>query len=276
MSNRLVKPFLKWAGGKRQIVPEILEHIPDKGIKTYYEPFLGGGAVLFSLQPQKARVNDLNKELVNVYLVIKNQVEALIQDLEKHKNDKDYFYKIREMDRGAEFRKMTDVQRASRIIYLNKTCYNGLFRVNSKGQFNTPFGRYKKPNIVNAPVLRAVSDFLSNNDIELMNTDFDVAVKGADKDSFVYLDPPYHPISDSSFFTGYTFNGFSLDDQIRLKKVCDNLNKRGCKFLLSNSSAEFIFDLYKDYKIKVIAAGRNINSIAKARGDVNEVLIRNY
>lgn len=276
MQNKLVQPVLKWAGGKRQLINEIFKYIPSKGIKTYYEPFLGGGAVLFQLQPKKAVVNDTNSQLVNVYSVIKENVEELIEDLAKHKNEENYYYTVREMDRTGELETMSEIERASRIIFLNKTCYNGLFRVNSRGEFNTPFGKYKNPNITNEIVLRAVSNYLNNNNVKFLNVDFEEAVKGIRKDSFVYFDPPYHPLSDSSSFTGYTLDGFDKDDQIRLKKLCDKLNQKGVKFLLSNSSAPFILDLYKDYKIEMVGATRSINSVAEKRGEINEVLVRNY
>lgn len=273
--NPLVQPVLKWAGGKRQLLPEISKYIPKK-ITTYYEPFLGGGAVLFHLQHKKAVINDFNTELINMYNVIKYNLEELIEDLEKHKNEEEYFYYIRALDRTIEFNNLTNVQKASRIIYLNKTCYNGLFRVNSSGEFNTPFGKYKNPNIVNEITLRAVSKYLNDNDVTLLNGDFEDALKNIRKGSFVYFDPPYYPISDSSSFTGYTLDGFSKEDQERLKKLCDKLTAKGVKFLLSNSSAPFILDLYKDYKVELVNATRSINSNGAKRGEINEVLVRNY
>jgi len=276
MQNKLVQPALKWAGGKRQLITEIFKYIPTKGIKTYYEPFLGGGAVLLELQPKKAVVNDTNSELINVYTVIRDNIEELISELANHKNQEEYYYKVREMDRTGELETMTDIEKASRIVFLNKTCYNGLFRVNSQGQFNTPFGKYKKPNITNEFVLRAVSNYLNSNNIKFLNVDFEESLKGIRKDSFVYFDPPYYPLSDSSSFTGYTLDGFSKDDQIRLKNLCDKLNEKGIKFLLSNSSAPFILDLYKDYKIELVGATRSINSVAGKRGEIDEVLVRNY
>lgn len=273
--NCLVQPVVKWAGGKRQLLSKIEKYIPEN-FTAYYEPFLGGGAVLFHLQPKKAVVNDCNRELINVYLTIKNDVDELIADLAMHKNEADYYYKVREMDRTGELERLSDVRKASRIIFLNKTCYNGLFRVNSQGHFNTPFGRYKKPNIVNEAVLKAVSQYLNENDITFLNRDFEDSLYGIRRGSFVYFDPPYFPLSDSSNFTGYTLDGFSKDDQIRLKAVCDRLNEKGIKFLLSNSSAPFILDLYKEYKTEIIGAARTINSVADSRGEVQEVLVRNY
>lgn len=276
MENKLVQPFVKWAGGKRQILDEINKFIPNN-FSTYYEPFVGGGAVLFDLQPPKAVINDINHHIINVYRVIKNNVNELIDDLKKHKNEEDYYYKIRKLDRSDKFKKMSNIEKASRILFLNKTCYNGLFRVNSNGEFNVPFGRYKNPAIVNGPVLRAVSNYLNNNDVKILNKDFEEAVKGMRKQAFVYFDPPYHPISDSSSFTGYTLDGFDKKDQIKLKELCDKLDERGCRFLLSNSGADFIINLYNGkYKIEEIGAKRSINSNAQKRGEVKEILVRNY
>lgn len=276
-NNKLVAPFLKWVGGKRQLMPTIVEHLPEN-IKDYkyIEPFIGGGAVLFNLQPKNAIINDFNEELINVYQVIKNNLDELIIDLKKHKNEAEYFYSIRSLDRNEEFKKLNAVQRASRVIFLNKTCFNGLYRVNNAGEFNSPFGRYKNPNIVNEPTLKAVNKFLNSNNIDIKSGDYSEILKQADKKCFVYLDPPYHPISESSNFTGYVQGGWNMYDQIDLKTACDELNKKGVKFLLSNSSADFIKDLYKDYKITIVKANRAINSNGADRGEVDEVLIRNY
>lgn len=276
-NNKLVAPFLKWVGGKRQLMPSIVEHLPQNiNDYKYIEPFIGGGAVLFNLQPKNAIINDFNEELINVYQVIKNNLDELIADLKKHKNEAEYFYSIRSLDRNGEFKKLTAVQRASRVIFLNKTCFNGLYRVNNAGEFNSPFGRYKNPNIVNEPTLKAVNKFLNSNNIEIISGDYSEVLKKVDKKCFVYLDPPYHPISESSNFTGYVQGGWNIYDQVDLKKACDELHKKGVKFLLSNSSAEFIKDLYKDYKITIVKANRAINSNGADRGEVDEVLIRNY
>lgn len=276
-TNKLVSPFLKWVGGKRQLMPIIIGHLP-KNISSlnYVEPFIGGGAVLFHLQPRKAIINDFNSELINTYLVIKNNVEELLIDLKKHQNDSDYFYTIRALDRTEEFKNLTKIERASRIIYLNKTCFNGLYRVNNAGEFNAPFGRYKNPNIVNEPTLKAVSKYLNSNELIINNEDYTEILKNITDKSFVYLDPPYHPISESSNFTGYIQGGWGEDEQTRLKNECDKLNSKGVKFLLSNSSADFIKDLYKDYQITIVKANRSINSNGSDRGAVDEVLIKNY
>lgn len=275
--NKLVKPFLKWAGGKRQIVPLIENNLPKNyNYQIYYEPFLGGGALLFTLQPKKAVINDSNTELINCYKVVRDSVDELIDNLKFHKNNEEYYYAIRDWDREESFQDRTPVQRASRIIFLNKTCYNGLFRVNSQGQFNVPFGKYKNPKILDLAVLKAVSKYLNDNQITILNLDFQEVLKDAKRGDFVYLDPPYDPISDTASFTGYDVNGFNKDEQIRLKEIFDNLDKRGCKILLSNAYTNFIIDLYKDYEQIKISAIRAINSNAKKRGKVDEILVKNY
>lgn len=277
IKNKLVTPFVKWVGGKRQLINSIIEFLP-RNIKnyTYVEPFIGGGAVFFHLQPKNAIINDFNSELINVYNVIKNNLNELITDLKTHKNESKYFYEIRSLDRLPDFKKIGEIRRASRLIYLNKTCYNGLYRVNNSGEFNSPFGKYKNPNIVNEPVLRAVSLYLNSNNIKIFNRDYNDILESLEKKSFVYLDPPYHPISDSSSFTGYVQGGWNILDQIKLREACDNLTKRGIKFLLSNSSSSFIKEQYKEYHINTVRAIRSINANAEKRGEIDEVLIRNY
>ena len=276
-NNKLVTPFLKWVGGKRQLMPKITELLP-KNIKelNYVEPFIGGGAVFFHLQPKHAIINDYNEELVNVYDVIKNNLTDLIADLKKHDNSADYFYKIRGLDRTEQFKDLSPIQRASRIIYLNKTCFNGLYRVNNAGEFNAPFGRYTNPNIVNEPTLKAVSKYLNLNNISIKSGDYATVLKETNERSFVYLDPPYHPISVNSNFTGYIQGGWDIFDQARLRDACNELNEKGVKFLLSNSSSPQIKDLYENYEIITVKANRAINSNGSDRGEIDEVLIRNY
>lgn len=274
--NKLVHPFVKWVGGKRQLIKEIESHIP-KQFSRYYEPFIGGGAILFHLQPKNAVINDSNEELINLYQTIKNSPEELIENLLLHKNEEDYFYHLRQIDRDhIKYQQLTNIQRASRIIFLNKTCYNGLFRVNSSGEFNAPFGRYKNPNIVNDITIKAVSNYLTKNNILILNTDYKKSLSKIRKGAFVYFDPPYDPISDSSNFTGYTKSGFNQKEQVKLKILCDQLHGRGIKFLLSNSSTAFIRDLYSDYNISFIKAKRAINSKGGGRGEITEVLVKNY
>lgn len=270
--NRLVAPFVKWVGGKRQIMSPIVKLLPNNiQDYKYIEPFIGGGAVLFHLQPKNGIINDFNEELTNVYRVIKNNLEELIIDLKKHKNESDYFYEIRGLDRSDDFKKLSNIERASRVLYLNKTCFNGLYRVNNAGEFNAPFGRYKNPNIVNEPTLKAVSNYLNSNNIEISSGDYSEALKFADKKSFVYLDPPYHPISEGSNFTGYVQGGFNTYDQVELRKACDELGKKGIKFLLSNSATSFILDQYKYYDVHFVKAKRAINSNGSKRGDVDKI-----
>lgn len=274
--NKLVAPVVKWVGGKRQLLPKITPLLP-KRITTYCEPFFGGGALLFSRQPSTAYINDINSELINLYEVIRDQVEPLITSLENHKNDSEYFYNMRNLDRDKdEYLLLSNIERASRVLFLNKTCYNGLFRVNSSGEFNSPFGHYKNPNIVNAPTLRAVSNYLNTANIIFSTGDYETVLEGLPKGSFVYLDPPYDPVSDTANFTGYTRGGFGRDEQIRLRECCDDLDRRGIKFMLSNSATNFIKEQYRNYNITIVQAKRAINSNAAKRGEVDEVVVRNY
>lgn len=276
--NLLVAPVLKWVGGKRQLMDEIKRYLPeDINKRTYYEPFMGGAAVLFELQPKKAVVNDVNQELINVYKTIRDSVDELILDLKKHENTSEYFYEVRDLDRDKiKYQTLSDLERASRILYLNKTCFNGLFRVNSSGEFNVPYGKYKNPNIVNEITLRAVSNYFNSSKIEFRCGDFEDAIKGIRKNSFVYLDPPYDPVSDSSSFTGYAKGGFGREEQIRLKEMVDRLTEKGVKVMLSNSYTEFILDLYSEYRVEIVYAKRNVNAVANKRGEIKEVLVMNY
>ena len=275
--NKLVVPFLKWVGGKRQLIPEIRKLLP-KGVSShpYYEPFIGGGALFFDLQPKCAIINDCNKELINAYRIIRDNPKELIEDLKKHKNTAEYFYEIRAIDRQPIFYNLTNIERASRIIFLNKTCYNGLYRVNNAGEFNSPFGNYKNPNIVNEPVINAVNKYLNSAQIQISNEDYEVILRDIPTNSFVYLDPPYHPVSESSNFTGYVQGGWNEEDQIRLRDTCNILNDNGIKFILSNSASDFIREIYSDYNIHIVQANRAVNSNPSKRGQVDEFLIRNY
>lgn len=275
-NNLLLSPLLKWVGGKRQLLSDIVPMI-DNNCSTYVEPFVGGGAVLFGMQPKKAIINDYNHELINVYKMVRDNLDDLLEALRVHaeKNSPDYYYEIRAWDREERLNQMSNVEKAARIIYLNKTCYNGLYRVNSAGQFNSPYGRYKNPNIVNEAVLKAVSKYFKNNDIDIRNGDYRDALINLDKRSFVYLDPPYMPISSSSSFTGYTEGGFDYNRQVELKEECDKLTQQGIRFVQSNSDCDEIRELYREYKIKTVKAKRSINSVAKKRGEINEVLIYN-
>lgn len=274
--NKLVAPVLKWVGGKRQLIETFMDLIPKK-ISSYCEPFLGGGALFFKLQPKKAYVNDINADLILVYKVIRDDVEKLISELSNFKNDAEFFYSVRDWDRDKEkYNSLSDVQRAARIIFLNKTCYNGLYRVNNAGEFNSPFGSYRNPNIINEPVLRAVSKYFNSAQIQLTSVDYAEVLAEIPKKTFVYLDPPYDPISTTSNFTGYSKGGFTREDQIRLKECCDFLTANKIKFMLSNSKTEFILDLYSAYNITTVQAKRAINSVGNGRGNVEEIVVRNY
>ncbi|WP_229727432.1 DNA adenine methylase [Sporolactobacillus putidus] len=275
MNNERVKPFLKWAGGKRRMLADIRSCVPEH-FRRYYEPFVGAGALLFDLQPAEAVINDINEELMNVYRVIESDVEGLIGDLEKHCNEKDYYYKIRDLDLSEDYKKMSDLEKASRIIYLNKTCFNGLFRVNKEGHFNVPFGKYSRPNIVNERTLRGVSRYFRENRVKMMTTDFAEAVEGAGDRDFIYLDSPYDPLSTTSYFTSYSNDGFSREDQIRLHDLFIDLDRRGAFVLMSNSATPFIKDMYRDYRITFSSTSRLINADGSKRGRIDEVLVTNY
>lgn len=277
-NNPLAQPFLKWAGGKRQLIPVIKKFIP-LNYTYYYEPFVGAGAVLFTLQPKKAVINDTNRELINCYKVIKEKPEELLQLCQDHKerNSKEHYYELRAQDRDDDFKYLDSVARAARIIYLNKTCFNGLFRVNSSGQFNVPYGNYANPSIADPAVIEAVSKYLNQPQVKIRDGDFESAVATAKKGDFIYFDPPYHPVSDTSSFTGYSIDGFGKEEQVRLKRICDQLSDKGCQVLVSNSAAAFIRALYEDtrYEIVEVKASRAINAVASKRGRISELLIYN-
>lgn len=260
-------------GGKTQLLPELAKRIPQD-IDCYYEPFLGGGALFFNLQPETAILTDINPDLISLYKVIRDDVESLIRDMGQHIYERDYYYAIRSLDRTPEYKTWTDVQRASRLIYLNKTCYNGLYRVNSKGQFNVPFGRYTNPTILNADNLRACSRALQDTAIAI--ADFRRVTETVQSGDFVYFDPPYAPLSATANFTGYTKDGFDGDMQYALRDLCRDLDRKGVRFMVSNSSAPLVLDLYAEFTIDSVYATRLINSKAGRRGKIPEVLVTNY
>lgn len=266
-------PIVKWVGGKRQLMFELIANMP-KSFNRYFEPFVGGGALFFELQPNNAYISDINEELINLYNVVKDDVNNLIEDLGNHNTSKEYFLQIRNIDRTPEYKNLTNIQRASRFIYLNRTCFNGLYRVNSRGQFNVPFGNYKNPKIINDYNLLNCSKLLKNTEIKC--ADFSDILSKVNKGDFVYFDPPYMPLNETSNFTSYTKNGFDTNMQIKLKNVCDELDSMGVMFMLSNSDTNFINNLYKNYSIKKVFASRAINANADGRGKITEVLVRNY
>lgn len=266
-------PIVKWVGGKRQLMFELLKNMPEN-YNRYFEPFIGGGALFFELQPDNAYISDMNEELINLYQVVRDNVGELITDLQKHDISKEYFMEIRNIDRTEEYENWSDVKKASRFIYLNRTCFNGMYRVNSKGEFNVPFGHYKNPRILDENNLINCSNLLQRTEIK--HADFSEILKKVKKDDFVYFDPPYVPLSETSSFTSYTKDGFDMDMQFKLRDVCDELDTMGVKFLLSNSDTKLVNELYENYNIKKVFASRQINANADGRGKITEVLVRNY
>jgi len=273
------KPFVKWVGGKRQLLTQfrLMNLYPpekfDSQTGRYFEPFVGGGAVFFDLLPETAYLSDLNNELVVTYNVIKNDVENLIKSLKKHKLDKEYFLEIR----AQNPEKLSNINIASRFIYLNRTCFNGMYRVNSKGGFNVPFGKYENPLICDEVNLRKVSKALKN--VEIKRQDYREVLKKAKKGDFVYFDPPYYPVSKTASFTSYTSEAFLDKEQTELRDTFVALHKRGCFVMLSNSDTPFINKIYSEIKgalITKVQARRAINSDASKRGKVTEVLVTNY
>ncbi|MBW4577697.1 MAG: DNA adenine methylase [Aphanothece sp. CMT-3BRIN-NPC111] len=264
------RPFLKWAGGKSQLIQQYLPYFP-KSFKTYYEPFLGGGAIFFHLLPAQAVLTDINLELINTYRCLRDNVEELIALLEVHQmnHSQDYYYKVRSLIDG------TEIEKAARVIYLNKTCFNGLYRENLQGQFNVPIGRYKNPKICSSALLYSVSAVLQSAQIEVRP--FEAVLEFAKTpNNFVYFDPPYYPLSQTSNFTAYSRNAFSEHDQIRLRDIVGELAHRNVKVMLSNSDSPFIRQLYRDFNIYTISATRSINSKASNRGKISEILVTTY
>ncbi|MGL5806575.1 MAG: DNA adenine methylase, partial [Xenococcaceae cyanobacterium] len=289
--------------GKSQLLPEILKRMPSD-YQTYYEPFLGGGAVFFSLQSAVQAIGnaksvacgngcavdtthkskqaidfaacliDINQELINTYTVVRDKLDELIDDLKCHIYARDYYYELRDVDRTFEYKNWSDVRKASRFIYLNKTCFNGLYRLNSKGQFNTPIGRYTNPTILDEKNLIACSKALQN--VELTVGDFQIIESRITSSDFCYFDPPYVPLTKTANFTGYSLQGFNEDMHLSLYHLCCRLDKRGVRFMLSNSSAPLVLELYKNFKVSFVSAKRAINSHGDKRGQISEVIVTNY
>ena len=274
------KPFVKWAGGKRQLIPILNENLP-KTMGSYFEPFLGGGALLFHIlkerHGQRCGISDLNSDLVLAYTTIRDKSEILIDSLKNHtknyqKDSKSYYYSIRESNPRSA------IEKTSRLLFLNRTCFNGLYRVNSKGKFNVPLGRYTNPNIVNEENIRSVSQVLQSRKISIKCRDFETVLDDAKKDDLVYFDPPYQPVSNTANFTSYTNKSFTYDDLKRLAKLCLKLDSMGCKVMLSNSNSQEVAEMFteKPWSIKKIEANRSINSNSKKRTGHYELLIKNY
>jgi DNA adenine methylase len=271
------QPFLKWAGGKSQMLRNLGEHFP-RHFSKYYEPFLGGGAVFFRLveryPPFDAVLSDCNEELINAYEVVKTHVEQLVETLKIHevnyvRQAKDYYYQVRKE------RPFCSVERAARLIFLNKTCYNGLYRVNRKSEFNVPFGRYENPRILDEENLRKVSRILNLTNAKVLTADYQDATKDASNGDFIYFDPPYQPVSSTANFTSYTHTGFSLDEQKRLGVWFKELDRRGCTVLLSNSDTTEVRDIYSGYNLETVPAVRVISCKGNKRKDHSELIICN-
>ena len=276
-----VHPFVKWAGGKTQILDELIKYIPEK-YNTYYEPFVGGGALLFKLQPSKFIINDFNNELIDIYSCFKNKelYQKLIVELKKHEENhsEEYYYQIRNLDRNEEdYNKLSIYEKAARAIYLNKACFNGLYRVNSKGYFNVPSGKKTKVNCFDENNFKELYKFFNNRkNSKILSTDYAIATKTASKGDFIYFDPPYDTLENKNSFTSYNKDSFGKEEQARLASVYKELSEKGVYVMLSNHNTEYIRELYKDFHIHAIHAKRMINSKGDDRKGVEEVIITNY
>ncbi len=278
---RGASPFVKWAGGKSQLLSQFEPYFPTS-LGRYVEPFVGGGAVFFHLyrqgrlQGKEVVLIDSIEELINCYRVVRDQSEALIAELEHHeagKTDRAYYYRVRAWDRQPGYARRGDVARAARFLFLNRTCYNGLYRVNRRGEFNVPFGRHRNPTVCDAANLRAVSHALQG--VRLLAADFERCLEVAQAGDFVYLDPPYHPLSATASFTSYTAGAFGVEDQQRLAEVFRRLDRRGCQLMLSNSCTPLIEELYAGYQQLQVRANRPISARTDRRGAITELLVLN-
>lgn len=268
-------PFVKWAGGKTQLLPHIRRFFPAEGkYKRYVEPFVGGAAIYLALQPERAILGDISKELMSCYVAVRDHIDELIEALNSHSShvlNKHYYYFIR----GQDPDNLDSVARAARFIFLNKTCYNGLYRVNRKGQFNVPFGKHERPpKLYDEANLRPISELLKN--AELVAEDFSETALRASAGDFVYLDPPYHRPSNANNFTSYSSNGFDEKEHVRLAEVFEALDRRGCRVLLTNSDTGRVRELYEGYVMESVIAKRTINCKSEGRGDFRVLLISNY
>lgn len=274
------QPFVKWVGGKRGLLSQIIPLLPEN-FNNYFEPFVGGGALFFELFSQgklknkKVYLFDVNSELINTYNIVKKYPDLLVNELEifKQKHSKEFYYEVRAWDREDDFLLRDELLRATRFIYLNKTCFNGLYRVNKKNQYNVPIGSYKKPNICDAQIIFSASEALQNANI--INSSYKNVLKYAKKDDLVYFDPPYYPLTETSSFTSYSEFDFLENEQFELFEVFDRLSDNGVNVMHSNSDTEFIKDLYKSYDIQEILANRFINSKSSGRGKISELIVLN-
>jgi len=263
------QPFLKWAGGKTQLLGELIRRVP-KDFNVYFEPFIGGGALYFAISPEQAVIADINDDLVNVYNVVRDNPNELMAALSKYKNDKDFYYEIRSQDQT----KLSSIDRAARLVYLNRTCFNGLYRVNKSGGFNVPFANYKNPNITQKEKILSASEVLSGTDI--YHAGFEKVLVNAKAGDFIYLDPPYYPKDVYSDFKRYNKEQFHTEDHERLAQLYNELDERGCYVMLSNSDTPFTRELYKKWRVDTVYAKRLINKDASKRGEVTEIIVTNY
>ena len=271
-----ISPILKWAGGKRQLLHEIIPLVPSD-FDTYYEPFVGAGAVLLDLQPPRAIVNDANTELITVYEVIRDNPNELVMLLQEHdaKHSKEHYYQVRDLDRDKEvFASLNKIVKAARTIYLNRTCFNGLYRVNQKGYFNTPMGRNSSIQIVNEAGIQKISQYLNSANVTFLNSDYHFAIETVSAGDFVFLDPPYFPTNRDSFVR-YDMSPFGIEEQHELKKVCDQLTQKGIRFIETNSDCDEIRELYSNYRLIEIDVRRSINAKVDGRRG-KELIILNY
>ena len=280
-SAKRVRPFVKWVGGKSRLIPRFnAQSLLPENFNTYYEPFLGGGAMFFHLAPSYATLNDVNPRLISVYEVIRDQTDSLIDVLtvleKKYRaipteSRKDFFLDIR---KRFNARNSLPIEQASYLLFLNKTAFNGMYRENSRGEYNVPFGSYVQPKICDEDNIRQTANLLSK--VNLLSGSYEDAVRDAGYGDYVYLDPPYHPLNATSSFTSYSQDGFTVKDQENLRKVFGELDKRGAKVMMSNSDTPFIRDLYSDFRQEKVSAGRSINSKGLQRGNILELVVLNY
>jgi len=272
-----LQPFTKWTGGKRKLIPKLKELMPEI-YGNYYEPFIGGGALFFELSPRVAIINDFNEELINCYIQIKENPIKLIEILKIHKekNSKEYYLEIRGLDRTDKFKELSKVERAARIMYMLRVDFNGLYRVNSKNQFNVPYGNYANPKIVDEELINNISNYLNTYDITITSGDFEDSVSTVKEGDFVYFDPPYIPLNETSSFTSYTHEGFSYEDQVRLRNTVRRLTEKGVKVMVSNSSSKLTIDLYEEFNIHYVEVSRTNGAKSSSRGIIKEVIITNY
>ncbi|MBP8972910.1 MAG: DNA adenine methylase [Anaerolineae bacterium] len=282
-NNHAAAPFLKWAGGKGQLLAQYESFFPQEPVRHYFEPFVGSGAVFFHLQArglfERAHLSEVNAELITCYLAVRDAVGDLIGALQDHarghaEHGAAHYYAVRAWDRAPDWASAPLVRRAARLIYLNKTCYNGLWRVNRQGHFNVPMGRYKNPEIVNEARLRAASRALQG--VHLAVEDFEQVIRRAGRGDFVYLDPPYIPLSETANFTSYTHEEFGEYEQRKLALVFAELDRKGCRVMLSNSDTPLTRELYRAFRIETVSARRAINSASARRGAISEVVVLNY